>query len=360
MRVLHIVSHFDLGGAERVALNIAESSNKSVRYYMLEVVRGKGEFSSSFIDEMKSNHISYFRSPICNNKLAIVLFPFWFIFILWRIKPDVIHTHTEIPDLSIYWFYCWTRYLSPKVRFVRTIHNTELWNNWKNIGKKVERFFQMKKANVAISLSTRQHYHKEFGESPMIIYNGLSYVPQRKFENLVNGKINILFAGRLEYQKGVNELIKVAEAFKDDERFVFHIVGNGSLKKEVMQSLNGQANIFFYDKIFGLSSFLSSFDFLFMPSNFEGLALMSIEAGFAKLPPIINACPGLEETLPHDWPLKVNGNNIDDYVYLFDKVLPVIDRNGLRSDANAFVINHFSLETMRAEYESLYNKVLDR
>lgn len=355
-RILHIVSHFDLGGAERVALNIAESKNEKMSYYMVEVVRGKGDFSSFFVKEMEENNIIFYRSPIYSKKLAIVLFPFWFLFFFMKIKPNVIHTHTEIPDLSIYWFNLLGGFLCSEVKYVRTIHNTELWNSWKNIGEKVERFFQKKKANVAISFSTQQRYQKEYGELPAVVYNGLSCVQQKKFENLVNGKINILFAGRLEFQKGIDELIKVVEALKDNPRYVFHVVGNGSLKNKVLHALEKQTNVRFYDKIFGLSIYLASFDYLFMPSNFEGLALMSIEAGFAKLPPIINACPGLEETVPSDWPLKVNDNNVADYLHIFDKILPAIDREEWGNKALVFVKEHFSLETMRREYESVYLK----
>lgn len=356
MRVLHIVSHFNLGGAERVALNLAKSTNENITYYILEVVRGKGDYSDSFIDEMNQSHIKYFRSPIKHNKLAILLFPFWFILILRRIRPNVIHTHTEIPDLSVFLSYYLCYPCLKNVKFVRTIHNTKLWNKWDYIGEKVERFFLTKKANVAISLSTQQSYLQKYGNSPIVIFNGLECVQQEIFESIVKGKINILFAGRIEYQKGINELIEIIKALKDDKRYVFHIVGDGSLKKNMIHALNGQTNVFFYDPILGLSSFLFSFDFLLMPSNFEGLGLMSIEASLAKLPSIINSCPGLCETLPDNWPLKVSNNNIDKYLYLFKSVLPVVQRYKLGNEAYEFVKENFSLKTMRNKYESLYGK----
>ena len=47
---------------------------------------------------------------------------------------------------------------------------------------------------------------------------------------------------------------------------------------------------------------------MFMPSNFEGLALTAIEACMSKTPVIINSCKGLEEIFPSDWPLKVKNN----------------------------------------------------
>ena len=32
----------------------------------------------------------------------------------------------------------------PSIKYVRTIHNTELWNQWAQIGKKVEYFYSKK------------------------------------------------------------------------------------------------------------------------------------------------------------------------------------------------------------------------
>ena len=52
MRIFHIITHFDIGGAERVAVNIAKSQTKGMEYNLVEVVRGNGEFSQAFIKEL--------------------------------------------------------------------------------------------------------------------------------------------------------------------------------------------------------------------------------------------------------------------------------------------------------------------
>ena len=48
MRIFHIITHFDIGGAERVAVNIAKSQTTGMEYHLVEVVRGNGEFSQAF------------------------------------------------------------------------------------------------------------------------------------------------------------------------------------------------------------------------------------------------------------------------------------------------------------------------
>ena len=42
-RIFHIISHFDMGGAERVALNIALSENPDFEYHIVEVVTPAGD-----------------------------------------------------------------------------------------------------------------------------------------------------------------------------------------------------------------------------------------------------------------------------------------------------------------------------
>lgn len=96
-----------------------------------------------------------------------------------------------------------------------------------------------------------------------------------------------------------------------------------------------------------------SFDYLLMPSNFEGLSLMSIEASMAKLPVIINDCLGLKDTLPEQWPLKVKNNELSAYYNIFDH-LHDINRTEVGKQSYEFVKQHFTIKKMREDYESLY------
>ncbi len=351
IKVFHIITHLDLGGAERVAINIAKSSNKEFEYHVVEVVRGKSEFTQQLIKELQVHGINLHRSPVYSNKLGIMLFPLWFFFVYLKERPDIIHTHTEIPDLGIFLFH----FIFPwhKV-YIRTIHNTELWSKWKSIGNKVEKFFISRHSNVAISQSVSDCYAGNYHpcQSIPLIYNGVEKTAQKIFPCLSKDKVNILFAGRLERQKGIDVLVEVINRLKIDERLFFHIVGDGSLRHE-LEKLSG-VNYRTYDKIYGLSSYMGSFDYMFMPSEFEGLALTAIEACYAKVPVIINSCNGLEEIFSPNWPLKVQNNSIKDFVDLFSRKIFLLDRNKLADSACQFAMRKFSIVQMQTNYEQLY------
>lgn len=357
MRIFHIISHFEVGGAERVAINIAKSKSPDFRYYLFEVVKGNSSFTREFKKELEKNGIKYYSSPFADKKVAICLFWLWFIGKYVAINPNIIHVHTEIPDLALWifrrisWIFFW---IHP--RYVRTIHNTELWNDWKGIGRIVERYYQKHHCNVAISTATQESYVQAYGgEKPFIIYNGLQEVKQMRFCHLRPNKINVLFAGRLEYQKGIDELIAVVTALKDDNRFFFHIVGDGSMKDKLCSAIRDLPNVVTYPKIYGLSAYLESFDYLFMPSNHEGLALMPIEASLAHTPTIINTCPGLKDTLPSDWELSVKNNSVQDFVRLFTGI-ENYSYAYLCDKAYHFALNHFSINKMQYEYEKFYEQ----
>ncbi len=360
MTVFQIISSIDIGGAEQVAFNIAKYSSSEIDYHIVEVVRSNSEFSKKIKDDLKLKGIKFHISPFKNNKLALILFWSWFWIPFLKYKPQILHSHTEVPDLSLWifrklsWLFFW---VSPK--YVRTIHNTQLWNKWKWVARFVEPFYQRNKCNVAISDTTKKCYEKSFGSIvPKIIHNGIPQVSQKKFDELDTNKINILFAGRFEYQKGPDIMIEVIKNFAENPQYMFYIIGAGSEEPLIKSKLGDQSNVVIKDKIFGLNEYLGSFDYIFMPSRFEGLALLPIEASLAHTPSIISECPGLKETLPEKWPLKSKTNSVDDYIDIIKNLQKDAWNKDLGELAYKYVKKFFSIEKMVMEYENLYNEYI--
>ena len=53
MIVFQVISSFDLGGAERVAINITKSPNPNFKYHLFEVVKGHSDFSTLLKKSLK-------------------------------------------------------------------------------------------------------------------------------------------------------------------------------------------------------------------------------------------------------------------------------------------------------------------
>ena len=392
MRTFHLITHFSLGGAERVAANIAESQTPGMEYHVVEIMRGRTAYTPKFIGELEKAGVRCHRSWMPDvsfhflfERIAALLFPLRMLYIMLRWRPDVIHTHTETPDLALYVFSRVFPRMLRRVKIVRTIHNTRLWTGLPRTAQWVEAFFKSLGANIAISNSVRDSYAERFGEVAPIINNGVAEVEQKNYFNAQNSKLKtqnskfkiageaennsklktqnskltILFAGRLEPQKGVVVLCKVLKMLAGDTSFFFTIAGDGSQRTLVEQTLAEIAaegkplNAELVPPIFGLAGYMQSFDYLFMPSEFEGLSMLSMEASLNRLPVIANACPGLADTLPTDWSLLAHGNNIDDYRRIFN-LLPTADRDALTQQAYAFAKERFSVRTMQERYEAWY------
>ena len=408
MRTFHLITHFSLGGAERVAANIAESQTHGMEYHVVEIMRGRTAYTPKFIAELEQAGVHCHRSWMPDvsfhflfERIAALLFPLRMLYIMLRWRPDVIHTHTETPDLALYVFSRVFPFMVRRVKIVRTIHNTRLWTGLPRTAQWVEAFFKSNNANIAISDSVRDSYAERFGEVPPIINNGVAEVEQKDYFNTSTPQgvhlsqvhqqhlytstpplgfcrlpeqehlnisnlntstpqhLNILFAGRLEPQKGVVVLCEVLKMLAGDARYHFTIAGNGSQRTLVEQTLAEIAadgkplNTQLVPPIFGLAGYMQSFDYLFMPSEFEGLSMLSMEASLNRLPVIANACPGLSDTLPADWALLAHNNSIDDYRRIFN-LLPTADHDALTQRAYAFAKDRFSVRTMQERYEARY------
>ena len=395
MRTFHLITHFSLGGAERVAANIAESQTHGMEYHVVEIMRGRTAYTPKFIAELEQAGVRCHRSWMPDvsfhflfERIAALLFPLRMLYIMLRWRPDVIHTHTETPDLALYVFSRLFPFMLRRVKIVRTIHNTRLWTGLPRTAQWVEAFFKSNNANIAISDSVRDSYAERFGEVPPIINNGVAEVEQKDYFNTQqtkfktqnsklkiageaennsklktqNSKLNILFAGRLEPQKGVVVLCKVLKMLAGDPRYHFTIAGDGSQRTLVEQTLADIAssgkplNAQLVPPIFGLAGYMPSFDYLFMPSEFEGLSMLSMEASLNRLPVIANACPGLADTLPADWALLAHNNSLDDYRRIFNELLPTADHDALTQQAYDFAKDRFSVRTMQERYEARYKE----
>ena len=409
MRTFHLITHFSLGGAERVAANIAESQTHGMEYHVVEIMRGRTAYTPKFIAELEQAGVRCHRSWMPDvsfhflfERIAALLFPLRMLYIMLRWHPDVIHTHTETPDLALYVFSRLFPFMLRRVKIVRTIHNTRLWTGLPRTAQWVEAFFKSLGANIAISDSVRDSYAERFGEVPPIINNGVAEVEQTDYFNTSTPQgvhlsqvhqqhlntstfntqhstnlntstpplgfcrlpeqehLNILFAGRLEPQKGVVVLCEVLKMLAGDARYHFTIAGDGSQRTLVEQTLADIAssgkpiNAQLVPPIFGLAGYMQSFDYLFMPSEFEGLSMLSMEASLNRLPVIANACPGLADTLPTDWALLAHGNNLNDYRHIFNNLLPTADHNALTQQAYDFAKDRFSVRTMQERYEARY------
>lgn len=369
IRIFQLITSINLGGAENVAFNLAENCSKNSEFVIVELFNTNSDYADEKRIELRSKNIRFltlFKGP---KRLSLLIAPLVLLYLVRKEKPQIIHSHTDLPDfvLALTLKLCLLFKLK-SFKIIRTIHNTQLWASHKYIGKFIENAFKndfvigVSEASLLAYKQLRERSKLTQSVNQKVIYNGCRIPISEKLEiELSKHKINILFCGRFEYQKGMDVLIErikeINNQFKHE--ICFHLVGSGAYSKEVNKLAKDDENVLSYDAISNIANKLYVFDFLLMPSRFEGLVLTSIEASMSKVPVIAAIAPGLSETLPKDWPLNFE---LEDSFSLLSIIEGVVkkeyDLDNLKDLAFSFVEKKFSFEKMVSSYDSVYLSIL--
>ncbi len=372
-KIFQLISSIQLGGAENVAFDLAEHCAKELKgdheITVVELYGTLNDYAHSKKEELISKNIRVITLYNGSKRASLLFAPLFLLRLIKREKPVIIHSHTDLPDFVLAVAIRLARFLRINIpRIARTIHNTQLWRTHHKLGKFTESTFGNESVVSVSSYAMiayeqlRKKYGLPISSNRQIIYNGCDIPEQCSHPFRIDpARINIAFCGRFEDYKGMGTLIPAIPEIEHlfPERFLFHLIGDGSYKKELQKLVRENNNVHLYDPVPNVSTMFYVFDYLWMPSHFEGLTLISIEASFSGVPVIASFAPGLDETLPENWPLKFHLNNEEELYNIFDKIdNNLYDREALKKMANDFVSKNFSRDKMIYSYNVLYNNML--
>jgi len=367
-RVMHVVAKLHLGGSEVVAISLAEALRGEVDFSFFAVL---GIEDDPVGRDMKARldraGIPVYTGTSLDMKRGGMLVGAWQLRrALRRVRPDVVHLHTDIPDAT---YGASTLFVPgrPPEAVVRTVHNTTLWPKWDRIGAWVERRIEHgRMVGVSdASLEALQVFRERHGlrrlpaEQTGVILNGVSVPPTAPAER-TPGPARLLFAGRLEPQKGVDLLpaiIERAEALTDRDAEVT-VAGAGALAPMLSDwaaRARGRWKVTLAAPIAGLNLRLRDYDALLMPSRHEGLALTCIECVLAGTPVIVSDIDGLREIFPARPPLSSPPEDVERFARLVADVVTDPDRH--RQEARTLIAptrERFGVERMARDYLRWY------
>lgn len=135
-------------------------------------------------------------------------------------------------------------------------------------------------SDVVVSLlpNAQPHFNEVAGKDVQFAYipNGIDEkllvnepVPNELQHAIPQDKFIIGYAGTLGLANALEYLIEAAHVLKEDNRFHFVIVGDGYLKKELVEKSQSWSNVSFFDKIKKnqVQSLLQNFDICFVGRN---------------------------------------------------------------------------------------------
>ena len=372
-RVLHFVTHLALGGAERVALDLIRGLRGEFDFAVYAVHGIADEaVGRAMAAELAEAHVPLFTGTRVPMKIGgILLAGLGAAAAVRRFQPDLIHVHTEIPEAAYATMVTLHRNLAG-IPLVRTIHNSVYWHHWPRLGRWCER--RMPRPNIAAvsndALRAFVQHRTASGSGklaapPVVIFNGVSE-PLRigNRPQVSRDLLRVLFAGRLDEQKGADLLPEILRAcqFPGNLPGELTIYGEGRLGARLSAfAINPPPGwtVRVNPPIENLPSRMHEFDLVIVPSRFEGLGLIAIEAMLAGVPVVGTDAPGLREALPQGHPWIAAAGNAAAFAQALQ--LAVAERSvwpEAAARARAFARQSFAPEKMRTAYARFYRQSL--
>ena len=297
MRILHIITSLNVGGAEKLMVDLLPKlKDKGFDVELLLFVGKKTMFYNHLERENVKIHAFAEEDSVYNPKHLLRLYRF-----LKKNKFDIIHTHNTAPQLfaAIISMFC-------QIKLVTTEHSTD--NRRRNLKwyKLVDRWMYRRYKRVisisdAAELNLKAYLQiKDNSDRFVTVYNGVdisrfeSAIPSHEYS--CKQRIITMVAG-FRYQKDQDTLIK-AFALLPKEEYELWLVGDGNRRRD-LENLVETEGISEGVKFWGIRqdvpSILKSSDIIVMSSHFEGLSLSNIEGMAVGKPFIASDVDGLHE-----------------------------------------------------------------
>ena len=214
-------------------------------------------------------------------------------------QPDIVHAHSSVAGAIVRIFR-----KSEKSRIVFCPHGWSVdmagSRYVRKIAEKVERWLaQFPDCIVVIS---KHEYNRavELGLSPSrlkLVPNGIAKeVPDVEAAEWNDDRIKVLYAGRFDYQKGVDILLKAVEGL--EKEVSVRLVGDFALGELSMPDPLPECvtRLGWLDRA-GVAAQMKSCDVLVVPSRWEGFGLVAVEAMRLSVPVLAASVGGLKEIL---------------------------------------------------------------
>ena len=365
-KVLHVLPMNKMSGAERMALLLC----KNLKSYKPIVLCGGEELSNVF----RKNGIDSYSIKFSNKNLLVNAYELSKIIKSENIK--VVHAHDNTASLVSY---IAKKVFCRKIKIISHIHNCYPFLKGNGINKKLDKYLRNKyDFNITCGKIVTDFYKENtdyFNEEKNITLPNamdIKYITNvdreeieevmRKY-NIPSDKKVLGFIGRLDEQKGIIPFIKELSKHKDKfSDSVILLVGNGSQEEEVkylIKELELESLFIltgFQEKV---NMFYPIIDVFFLPSLYEGLPMVLLEAMAFKKPVISMNVGSISEIINKDTGILVDEKSYNKFI---NGLIKIKDNENLASSLgnNAFdyIDDNFNIDLYVKKIVRLYNSIL--
>lgn len=347
MRILQVITLCELGGAQSVVANLA---NTLCKEHEVVVVAGEGDgkmwdlLSPAVVREHVPS-LCRALSPLKELKTVLA-----FRRLYRKYRPDIIHLHSSKAGIL-------GRLAFPKSKIVYTVHGFDSIRVAYRKYLPIEKSLQNRcRAIIGVSKYDERNLRSEgISNHVGIIYNGIVeplHLNNALFQNLGKYSRKVLCIARLAPPKNIDLFLSVAKLLP---QYAFIWIGN---QHEV--SFACPANVFFMGNLPNAGSYNEYADLFFLPSNYEGLPIVIIEALACGKPVVASAVGGISELLD-----GTNGYALEnDAQKMAEKISCIFsdtERYALMSEcARKTYLEKFTVDRMVSGYLAVYNQIVGK
>jgi len=350
MRILQIIDSLEVGGAERMAINYANSLVDKIEFSGLIATRNEGllldylnqKVTYSFLQKKSAldlNAIFRLRNYIKKNKV------------------DLIHAHSSSFFMAIL-----VKLTMPKLKVIWHDHYgiSQNLSSRKSIVLKLSSFLFLGIISVNDSL---KKWAQNYLNCKNIIYFPNFIIESNASLSSINLKgkegQRIICVANLRPQKNhdllINGAIEIRQRFPE---WTFHLIGkdfNDSYSKTLKQKVKESGlsdTVFFYGAVNNVQNLLKQCEIAVLTSLSEGLPLAVLEYGLANLPVIATNVGEISKVIPSSKEgLMIDSNNLSQFV---DSLQILIEdqyaRESLGNQLNFYVNENFGKKSILKEY----------
>ena len=347
MRILQLITLCELGGAQAIVVNLANAlCNK--HEVIVAAGEGDGKMWCMLDEKIQCVYLPSLRralSPIYEVKALVEMRRLY-----RKYKPDIIHLHSSKAGLL-------GRLTFPKSKIVYTVHG---FDSIRVVYRKylpLERYMQRRcQAIIAVSKYDECNLKDEGITHHLgMIYNG-TYSPLKlekdPLERTKKYTRKVLCIARLASPKRLDLFLEVAALLPE---YAFVWVGNRyPVEKE------HTPNVFFMGNVPNAGAYNAYADLFMLPSNYEGLPIVIIEALACGKPVVASAVGGISELLD-----GTNGFAVaNDAQVMADKIAYILSDNALyrrmAEAARQTYLRSFTVDKMVDGYMRIYERICGR
>lgn len=371
IKLLYLVNTLTYGGVERLLMNLCQALDKT--QFDITVVYFR--FQAPFADLLKDEPVEILNFSR-NGKLD----PFAFlklVELIRRKRIDILHCHT--PQVSVLGYAA--KLFAPVCAFVITRH-LEVFDKAARLDYRLEQLVARRADKViGVSDKTTAYAALQAGvqaDRLCTIYNGIRLAdlpPKRQtLQPHRHPDIPIVIGtvGRLVFQKGFNYLIEAAIQLKRQlKNFRIDIIGDGELHEE-LTALIAAKGVGDCVRLLpamprpDLLRTMQQFDIFAMPSRWEGMSGVLMEAMALELPIVAADVSGVEKLLTHGKTgFVVPKENAEALATALSGVAKLVRQNApelsaMGNAARTVIVENYSIDRIARLHESLYRSLLDR